>query len=102
MAFDFEINNFQRKRNGFLMDKIILTTDSAFTPTGPGPAESEQSGGRPTISISRNGATVTITYTDTLVSSTTLTGTYTPVVGASGGSYTIPAGETTVFFKAQR
>ena len=94
--------NFWMREDGFLMDKIILTTDSAFTPSGTGPAESEQAGGRPTISISRNGATVTITYTDTLVSSTTLTGTYTPVAGASGGSYIIPAGETTKFFKAQR
>ena len=37
--------NFWMREDGFLMDKIILTTDSAFTPTGTGPAESEQSGG---------------------------------------------------------
>jgi len=94
--------NFWMREDGFLMDKIILTTDSAFTPTGTGPAESEQSGGRPTISISRNGATVTITYTGTLVSSASLAGTYTPVAGASGGSYVIPAGGTIQFYKAQQ
>ena len=48
------------------------------------------------------GATVTISYTGTLVSSPTLTGTYTAVAGASGGSYTIPAGATTAFYKAQQ
>jgi hypothetical protein len=95
--------NFWMREDGFLMDKIILTTDAAFTPTGTGPAESEQSGGdRPTLSISRNGATVTITYTGTLVSSPTLSGTYNAVTGASGGSYVIPAGATTQFYKAQR
>jgi hypothetical protein len=94
--------NFWMREDGFLMDKIILTTDAAFTPTGTGPAESEQSGGTPTLSISRNGATVTVTYTGTLVSSPTLTGTYNAVAGASGGSYVIPAGTTMQFYKAQR
>jgi hypothetical protein len=71
------------REDGFQVDKLVLTTDSAFTPTDTGPAESQQSGTGPTISVSRNasGAWV-ITYTGTLVSSATANGTYTDVGGA--------------------
>jgi hypothetical protein len=94
------VNLFMRE-DGFLADKIILTTDVAFTPTGQGPAESQQDGGnRPNLSVSHNGSAVTITYTGTLVSSTTVNGTYSAVAGATGGTYTVPAGSGTVFFQA--
>ena len=96
--------NVWMREDGFSVDKIILTTDQAFTPTGAGPAESEQAGGAtPTISVSRNASgVVTITYTGTLVSSATVNGTYTPVAGASGGTYTVPAGTTMAFFRSQQ
>lgn len=80
------------REDGFLVDKLILTTDVDFTPTGTGPAESEQAdgGGGPTISVSRNASgNPVITYTGTLESSATVDGTYTAVSGASGGTYTV-------------
>ena len=80
------------REDGFLVDKLILTTDVDFTPTGTGPAESEQAGGgdEPTISVSRNASgDPVITYTGTLESSSEVDGTYAPVQGASGGTYTV-------------
>lgn len=93
------------REDGFLVDKIILATDVAFTPTGTGPAESQQVGGTtPTISVVHNPAGVpVITYTGTLLSSSTVNGTYAPVAGASGGSYTVNLqGATQQFYKAQQ
>jgi hypothetical protein len=78
------------REDGFLLDKVLLTTDAAFVPTGTGPAESQLVGGSaPTISITRSGANTVITYTGTLVSSPTVGGTYSPVVGATS-PYTVP------------
>lgn len=97
--------NFWMREDGFVLDKIILTTDAAFTPSGNGPAESQQTGGgpRPTISVSRNAAgAVVINYTGTLEASTTVDGTYTPVSGASGGTYTPNLQQTPrQFFRAR-
>jgi PKD repeat protein len=39
-----EVNVWMRE-DGMLIDKIVLTTDAAFTPTGTGPAESPRDGG---------------------------------------------------------
>ncbi|PYI85844.1 MAG: hypothetical protein DME26_10070, partial [Verrucomicrobia bacterium] len=95
--------NLWMREDGFLLDKLLLTTDVAFTPgTGTGPAESQQATAGPTLSIARNGLSVVITYTGTLVSSSTVNGTYTPVAGASGGSYTIPAGTGTQFYRSSQ
>jgi hypothetical protein len=91
------------REDGFLLDKLVLTMDSAFTPTGTGPAESALVGGgsNPTISIGRNAAgQVVITYSGTLLSSPTVNGTYSPVSGASS-PYTVPTGPGSTFCFAQ-
>jgi hypothetical protein len=95
--------NLWMREDGFLMDKVILTTDVAFTPTATGPAESQQVGGSAaTISITRNGANTVITYTGTLVSSSTVGGTYSPVVGATS-PYTVPTPTVgNQFYRAQQ
>jgi hypothetical protein len=93
------------REDGFSVDKLILTTDSAFTPTGTGPAESQLVGtGGPTISVTRNASgSPVITYTGTLVSSPEVNGTYTTVSGASGGTYTVdPQQATQQFYRAQQ
>lgn len=79
------------REDGFQVDKVILTTNPAFTPTETGPAESQSgTGTRPTISISGSapGALV-ITYTGTLESAPKVDGKYATVPGASGGTYTL-------------
>jgi len=90
------------REDGFLLDKILLTTDSAFTPTGTGPAESQQATAGPTLSIARNGANIVITYTGTLHSSATVNGTYLPVAGATS-PYTVPTPTVgNQFYRAQQ
>ena len=83
--------NIWMREDGFNLDRILLTTDAAYTPANPGPPESSSviAGGRPTISLSRNaGGTPVITYTGTLESSSKVDGPYTAVGGASGGTFT--------------
>ena len=53
----------------------------------------------PTISVARSGNKVVITYVGTLLSSTNVTGTYTPVTGASS-PYTIPTINVQQFYRA--
>lgn len=84
--------NLWMREDGFVVDKVILTTDEAFTPEGTGPAESQSGGGgtAPTISISGQASgSVVITYTGTLESAETVNGQFTTVTGASGGTYTV-------------
>jgi hypothetical protein len=47
----------------------------------------------PTITLTRSGSQVVITYTGTLLSSTNVTGTYTPVAGASSPYSSPPSGD---------
>jgi hypothetical protein len=79
------------REDGFSADKIILTTDSAFTPTGTGPAESQMVvQAKPTISLVRDASgKLVITYTGTLESAAAANGPYTAVSGAAGGTYTL-------------
>jgi hypothetical protein len=90
------------REDGFQVDKLVLTTDSAFTPTDTGPAESQQSGSGPNISIARNasGGWV-ITYTGTLVSAPTANGNYTDVAGATS-PYTVTPQQTGQLFYRSR
>jgi hypothetical protein len=53
--------------------------------------------GAPTLSIGSAGGVVTITYTGTLTSSSTVNGTYTAVAGAAS-PYTVPTGSTKAQF----
>lgn len=94
--------NLWMREDGFLLDKIILTTDAAFAPTGTGPAESQTVSAGPILSIARNGANMVVTYTGTLLSAPTVNGTYTPVAGASGGSHTVSPTNSQQFFRAQQ
>ena len=78
------------REDGFSVDKLVLTTDAAYVPTGTGPAESALVNSGPALSIAINGSGApVITYTGTLVSAPNVNGPYTPVTGASGGSYTV-------------
>jgi len=56
-----------------------------------------QSISRPAVSISNQNGTLTITFTGTLTSSTTVNGNYAPVTGATS-PYTVPKGTTPAQF----
>jgi hypothetical protein len=92
------------REDGFSVDKLVLTTDAAYVPTGTGPAESALVNSGPALSIAVNGSGApVITYTGTLVSAPNVNGPYTPVPGASGGSYTVDVTKATQqYYRSQQ
>jgi len=94
--------NFWMREDGFYFDKLVLTTNSAFAPTGLGPAESAVVGTGPAISLGRDvsGAPV-ITYTGTLESVTSLGGTWGTVTGATS-PYTVPTVDSMRYFRSKQ
>lgn len=58
----------------------------------------------PTVAATRNpDGSITLTYTGTLIGSDTINGTYSPVAGASGGTFTVTPGAAagTKFYRSQ-
>jgi hypothetical protein len=58
----------------------------------------------PTVAATRNAdGSITLTYTGTLIGSDTINGTYSPVAGASGGTFTVTPGSAagTKFYRSQ-
>ena len=53
----------------------------------------------PSLSVGKSGSTVTITYTGTLFSSSTVNGAYTAVAGATS-PYTVPSTAGAAFYRA--
>ena len=74
--------NVWMREDGFAIDKILLSSDSAFNPTGIGPAESVVV---PTLAIAHSGGNVVLTWAGggILQSSTNVVGTYTDILGSS-------------------
>jgi YD repeat-containing protein len=68
--------NVWMREDGFRVDRLLLTTNSAFTPSGTGPAESPRGGGATATPTS--GATATPTRTATASPTSTRTPTPTP------------------------
>jgi len=73
--------NLWMREDGFAVDKIILTTDFSYTPTGLGPAESPGPG----ITITPSGTNLVLTWAGggLLQSSTNVVGPYTDIIGSS-------------------
>jgi len=96
--------NVWMREDGFIIDKLLLTQDSAFTPTGTGPAESPVAGtGGAHLTISSSNGNIAITWDapGTLVSSDTVNGTYTPVAGATGQSFQTTAAGAAKFYQVK-
>ncbi len=84
------------REDGFVFDKLLLTTTSGYTPTGVGPAESSVAPvGGTTLKITRSGiGNLTLEWTGggILQSSTNAAGTYGDIVGSSSPWPVVPAG----------
>jgi hypothetical protein len=96
--------NVWMREDAFYFDKLVITSDGAYVPSGTGPAETVTGGGTsPTIKVAR-GATgsLVITYTGTLQRANSLTA---PIswtdVGSAASPYTIPTTTGQGFYRAR-
>lgn len=80
--------NLQRRENNYHVDKIILTSDNTFIPTGEGPPESDQGAPPSSISYSWNFGDGGTSSLQNPVYTYTENGTYNAVVTADDGILT--------------
>jgi hypothetical protein len=76
----------------YTADSVILKVEGGGVVTAP------------TVAATRNAdGSITLTYTGTLIGSDTINGTYSPVAGASGGTFTVTPGAAagTKFYRSQ-
>ncbi|HWD18986.1 MAG TPA: immunoglobulin domain-containing protein [Verrucomicrobiae bacterium] len=84
--------NVWMREDGFAFDKLLITSNPNYVPTGIGPAESLVLG--PTISVSLTGGNVSISWAGggVLESSATVDGSYAVVPGATSPYVIAPTG----------
>jgi regulation of enolase protein 1 (concanavalin A-like superfamily) len=77
--------NVWMREDGLIVDKILLTTNPNYIPTGVGPAESGTGESQPELLITRSGNQITITWAGNgiLESADNILGPWNPVAGAS-------------------
>jgi hypothetical protein len=86
--------NLWMREDGMIVDKIVLTTDSSYSPSGTGPAESsntgDTSGSNPTLTLTATPATVdyngstTLTWSSTNADTCTASGAWSGAKDTSG------------------
>jgi archaellum component FlaG (FlaF/FlaG flagellin family) len=93
--------NVWMREDGFVFDKLVLSSNPNYNPTGTGPAESTLSA--PPLLITHSGADLTFTWTGggTLQSSTNVVGLYEDVVGATSPWTVTPSG-TQKFYRVKK
>jgi hypothetical protein len=86
--------NVWMREDGLIVDKILITTNPNYTPTGLGPAESGTGEVQPELAISRSGNQITIAWSGpgTLESADNILGSWTPVAGATSPFTTAATG----------
>ncbi|MDB6041171.1 MAG: nanM 1 [Verrucomicrobiales bacterium] len=87
------------REDGFVFDKLLFTTNNAYTPTAFGPAENTV--GQPLLSHSLAGNTLKLSWTGegALQTATEVTGPYTPFVGGGASPITVNLDEARRFFR---
>jgi hypothetical protein len=85
--------NVWMREDGFAVDKILLTSSASYTPAGTGPTESALLAGPP-ITITRTSSGVTLTWSGggTLQQSTSPSGPYINIPGATSPYPVTPTG----------
>lgn len=88
----FHVINIWMREDGFALDKLVLSTNPSYNPTGVGPAESALVY-RP-LEVSASGSNVVLTWGGLaiLTSSTSVTGPFTDVLGATSPYNVTPTG----------
>ena len=90
------------REDGMIVDKVIITSDPNFTPTGEGPAETRP-GGEPakmTITLSATGVVISWTGSGTLQQADAVTGLWADV--GSQSPQTLAIGGTAKFFRVHQ
>jgi len=74
--------NVWMREDGFVLDKLVVSSNPSFNPTGLGPAESAIA---PVLSVGRFGNSIVLTWPGggVLQSSTNVVGTYIDIIGSS-------------------
>ena len=91
------INAWMRK-DGFDFDKLLITSNAGYTPTGTGPAESVPYSGLTITAVGDGSLTVTWNSGGTLQSSTNVAGPYIDMTGVTNPATIMPT-ETSKFFR---
>jgi hypothetical protein len=95
------IINIWMREDGFVADKILLTSDNAYTPTSFGPAESAAvpAIAPVTLTIARSGANLTLSWSGSgvLQSATSVNGPYVDLIGSASPYNVTPSGGATFY-----
>ena len=99
----FHVINVWMREDGFAVDKLLLASDIGFTPTNLGPAESSALGLGPTITLTRSGANLILSWPGggILQSSTNVVGTYVDILGSTSPFTVTPTG-TQKYFRVRQ
>jgi len=91
------------REDGFAVDKLLLVSDIGFTPTNLGPAESPALGSGPTITLTRSGANLILSWPGggALQSSTNVGGTYEDIP-ASSSPFNVTPTDTQKYYRIRQ
>ncbi len=94
--------NVWMREDGFLFDKLLLTTNNAYVPTGFGPAETASTA--PVLTYSLTGGALKLSWTGggALQSASVVAGTYSPVTGGGTSPVTVPFDQAGGFFRVAK
>lgn len=94
--------NVWMREDGFLFDKLLLTTNKTYVPIGFGPAEPSASA--PVLTYLRTEAGLKLSWTGggALQSANTVSGTYSPVNGGGTSPVTVPLDQAGRFFRVAK
>ncbi len=94
--------NVWMREDGFIFDKLLFTTNNAYTPTGFGPAET--TAGPIVLTYSLAGTTLQLSWTGggALQSAAEAAGPYTPVSGGGASPVGVPLNQVRRFYRVAK
>jgi len=94
--------NVWMREDGFVFDKLLLTTNNAYTPTGIGPPETTAT--QPVLNYRLLGHSLELSWLGAggLQAATEVAGPYIPVTGGSNSPVTVSMDQPKRFFRVAR